>query len=169
MAFIDAQEEWLQERREAFEKARIKAGSYVSLFEQPYLVIEDSRIFIKKQELHYNGNQEEWRAFLKRFASLRLKERFEKLRIYYGFPAMDLRFGIYRSKWGSCTPAKREIALNLHLAFVSEKCIEAIILHELCHLEHLDHSQAFYRAILSRMPDYYERIDQLKKVQIPIF
>lgn len=169
IAFIDQQEAWIQERRRVFESKRIKAGSYVSLFEQKYLVVEDARIFIKKQELHYNGNQEEWKAFLRRFASIRLKERFEKFRMHYGFPAMDLRFGIYRSKWGSCTPAKREIALNLHLAFASEKCIEAIVLHELCHLEHLDHSQAFYQSILVRMPDYYERIEQLKQVQIPIF
>ena len=110
-----------------------------------------------------------WKLFIRHYATPRLRARFEQVRLRYGFQAVDLRFGFYRSKWGSCTPARRCISLNVNLAFVPLECVEAIILHELCHLEHPDHSKAFYASIHRRMPDYDERMARLKDIEIPHF
>ena len=60
----------------------------------------------------------------------------------------------------------RELRMD---AFVPLECVEAIILHELCHLEHPNHSKAFYAAIHRRMPDYDERMARLKDIEIPHF
>lgn len=46
------------------------------------------------------------------------------------------------TRWGSCTP-KGKIILNPELIKAPKGCIEYVIIHELCHLIHLDHTQKF--------------------------
>jgi predicted SprT family Zn-dependent metalloprotease len=46
------------------------------------------------------------------------------------------------TRWGSCTP-KGKIILNPELIKAPKGCIEYVIIHELCHLIHHDHTQKF--------------------------
>lgn len=55
--------------------------------------------------------------------------------------------------WGSCS-TKRNISINEKLAKHSEKEIEYVILHELCHLKHMNHSKQFWNLVEENMPDY---------------
>ena len=65
-----------------------------------------------------------------------------------------------RSQWGSCAVSGR-IALNTHLVKVPERLIDYVVLHELCHLEHHDHSFRFYGLMRKHMPDWEARRDEL--------
>ena len=56
-------------------------------------------------------------------------------------------------RWGSCTP-QQKIILNTELIKAPIVCINYVILHELCHLVHHNHSQAFYQLLESFMPDW---------------
>jgi len=64
-----------------------------------------------------------------------------------------LRLQAMKVQWGSCSPAGR-ITLNPHLVKTPRECIDYVLLHELCHLRHHDHSQRFYRALDSHMPQW---------------
>lgn len=61
-----------------------------------------------------------------------------------------------RSRWGSCT-ARGRIALNTHLVKLADPLIEYVIVHELCHLRHLNHGQAFQRLLRESLPDWHKR------------
>lgn len=63
------------------------------------------------------------------------------------------RFSFMRSQWGSCS-ASGEIALNSHLVKVPETLIDYVVLHELCHLKHHNHSRRFYGLMSAHMPDW---------------
>lgn len=65
-----------------------------------------------------------------------------------------------RSQWGSCSATGR-IALNAHLVKVPERLIDYVVLHELCHLQHHDHSRKFYGLMRAHMPDWEARRDEL--------
>ena len=61
-----------------------------------------------------------------------------------------------KTQWGSCSPSGA-ILLNPHLIKTPTRCIDYVILHELCHLKEHNHSRAFYRLITHAMPDW-ERV-----------
>lgn len=57
------------------------------------------------------------------------------------------------TRWGSCTP-KGKIILNPELIKAPKGCIEYVIIHELCHLVHHDHTQKFIDLQTKEMPDW---------------
>ena len=67
-----------------------------------------------------------------------------------------------RSIWGSCTAAGNSIRLNLQLMKADESCIEQVLLHELLHFVHPNHSPAFYELLTRLMPDWKERKHRLE-------
>ena len=67
------------------------------------------------------------------------------------------------TKWGSANPAKNKITLNTALLYAPIDLIEYVLLHELCHFYHLDHSKAFYKKLSERVPDYKEKRKRLKE------
>ncbi|PWG63434.1 metal-dependent hydrolase [Spiribacter halobius] len=60
-----------------------------------------------------------------------------------------------QTQWGSCSPAGR-IILNPDLVKAPIRCIDYVILHELCHLREHNHSSRFYRLLKRAMPEWQE-------------
>lgn len=66
-------------------------------------------------------------------------------------------------RWGSCTPAGK-IILNPELIKAPKACIEYVIVHELCHLVHRDHTAAFVALMTREMPDWEKWKGVLERV-----
>lgn len=58
-----------------------------------------------------------------------------------------------KTRWGSCSTNKN-INLNLRLMMTPHDAIDYIIIHELCHLTHMDHSKAFWNLVGTHCPRY---------------
>ncbi len=67
------------------------------------------------------------------------------------------------TRWGSCTP-KGKIILNPELIKASKGCIEYVIIHELCHLIHHDHTQKFIDLQTREMKDWEKWKMKLEKL-----
>ncbi|OYU79960.1 MAG: metal-dependent hydrolase [Flavobacterium sp. BFFFF1] len=74
--------------------------------------------------------------------------------------------GIYvqemATRWGSCTP-KGKIILNPKLVRAPRRCIEYVIIHELCHLVHHNHAKAFFELQDAMCPDWEKRKSKLEE------
>ena len=57
------------------------------------------------------------------------------------------------TKWGSCT-SRGDLNFNCMLALMPDGVIDSVIVHELCHIKHMDHSKAFYNEVRRVLPDY---------------
>jgi len=57
------------------------------------------------------------------------------------------------TKWGSCSSAKH-LTFNYRLAMAPIEVIDYVVIHELCHLLHMNHDRSFWRRVGSIMPDY---------------
>lgn len=66
------------------------------------------------------------------------------------------------TRWGSCTP-KGKIILNPELIKAPKGCIEYVIIHELCHLVHHDHTQKFIDLQTKEMQDWEKWKNKLEK------
>lgn len=58
-----------------------------------------------------------------------------------------------KTRWGSCS-SRGHISLNDQLLFLPAQTVEYLMIHELCHTRHLNHSQNFWDLVASRCPDY---------------
>ncbi len=67
------------------------------------------------------------------------------------------------TRWGSCTP-KGKIILNPELIKAPKGCIEYVIIHELCHLIHYDHTQKFIDLQTKEMKDWEKWKTKLEKL-----
>jgi predicted metal-dependent hydrolase len=67
------------------------------------------------------------------------------------------------TRWGSCTP-KGKIILNPELIKAPKGCIEYVIIHELCHLIHHDHTQKFLNLQTKEMKDWEKWKMKLEKL-----
>ncbi len=74
-----------------------------------------------------------------------------------GFTCSGAGVRLLHSRWGSCS-SRKVISLNTKLLFLPEHLVRHILLHELCHTVHMDHSRSFRELLrhhdpLSRLSD----------------
>ncbi|MBP1912545.1 M48 family metallopeptidase [Thermococcus stetteri] len=67
-----------------------------------------------------------------------------------------------RTRWGSCS-GKGNLNFNLRLMAVPPELREYVVIHELAHLKHRNHSKAFWNLVSHFYPDYRSAREKLKK------
>lgn len=83
--------------------------------------------------------------------------------IPYGIARPKVRIRTMKSCWGSCLVNKGIITLNRKLLMKPRECIEYVVVHELCHFVHPNHSKQFYGFMEQFMPDWKERKRRLNE------
>lgn len=126
-----------------------------------YLTVTDINNHTKKQKLVD--------AFLDRRCHKVFNEILEE--IYpvfakYGVTKPSIQIRRMKIRWGTCSPANKTITLNKQLLETPRHCIEYVVLHELCHFIHPNHSKQFYNFVTMLMPDWKERKVQLDKTAL---
>jgi predicted metal-dependent hydrolase len=76
-----------------------------------------------------------------------------------GYSAVSIR--LQQTRWGSCS-SRRSISLNARLLFLPPDLVTYVLVHELCHTRHLNHSTRFWRLVESYLPDYRQLDRQLR-------
>lgn len=86
---------------------------------------------------------------------------FEKWQPIVGAQANEVRLKKMHTRWGSCNTRACRIWLSVYLPAYPIECTEYVIVHELCHLHHANHSAAFWQTVATAMPDYRQWHDML--------
>lgn len=92
-------------------------------------------------------------SFFAQQAKLVLRHRVNIFASQLGVAPQRLRFSAQRSRWGSCS-ATGTISLNWGLALAPLAVIDYVVIHELAHLKHLNHSRKFWALVGEACPHF---------------
>jgi len=100
-------------------------------------------------------------AYYRQQLSAVMPALFDKWQPIVGAEAREMRIKKMHTRWGSCNTRARRIWLSVHLPAYPIECTEYVIVHELCHLHHANHSRAFWQTVATAMPEYQQWHDIL--------
>jgi predicted metal-dependent hydrolase len=91
-----------------------------------------------------------------------VQEKVSCLNKAYGFSYNKINIKRQKTRWGSCSK-KGNLNFNYKIIFLPENIRDYIVVHELCHLEELNHSKKFWDLVAKIIPDYRQIRKELKK------
>ena len=104
-------------------------------------------------------------AWLMRQAERVFSESLQRFAPQLGVAYTRLRLSSAGTRWGSAN-VDGTIRLNWRLIHLKPEMIDYVVVHELSHLRHMDHSPQFWDVVASVMPDHMERRKALRKVPL---
>ena len=109
----------------------------------------------QRRDAHPEPTPEQWAA-LRQAAEAYIPPRLAAYARQMGVSPTGLKFTRARTRFGSCS-AKDSICFSLRLMQYPSEAIDYVIVHELAHIRHKNHSSAFYAFVASVLPDYRAR------------
>lgn len=129
------------------------------------------QFIVRNQELVLYGdinNHALCRAALREFIRIEAKKNLlpwlNQLSTACRLPFSSASIRAQQTRWGSCTRLQK-ISLNLKLLFLPAAWTEYVLIHELCHVRHLDHSERFWNLMQTFVPNYNLIRKQMKQAQ----
>ena len=117
-------------------------------------LVADSPILLWGIPQSFILNHDEKIAYYRQQLSEITPALFAKWQPVVGVTANEIRLKKMHTRWGSCNTRARRIWLSVYLPAYPIECTEYVIVHELCHLHHPNHSAAFWQTVATAMPDY---------------
>jgi len=106
------------------------------------------------------ANKELYQKYKEACRSL-VKKRLEYFNNFYKFKFQRISIRNQKTRWGSCSKSGN-LNFNYRLIFLPQEQSDYIIVHELCHLQELNHSQNFWNLVAQTIPNYLELRRKLK-------
>lgn len=110
---------------------------------------------------HYN-------TFYKETAIEYIVPKVEHFSQVMGLSYNEIRFRKMKSRWGSCT-SKRVLTFNTELIKVKKELVDYVIVHELAHLKHMNHSREFHSLVQEYLPYEKQYRKELRNIKIATF
>ena len=161
LEFLEKNLEWLRKTSAKIKaKNSAKNENQVEFLGLSYELIIDKKASGVSIELFSikAASKADFRRFCDKKAKELLNASIARFAPLIARPINHISFKHMRTRWGSCNKAKGYINLNLDLITKKKEFIEYVVLHELAHLVHANHSKDFYALISKHMPDYKARI-----------
>lgn len=143
--------------------------------DKTYCRVSNGEILVKMPssiDIEESQNQKVIRDAIKRAykkeAKSHLPQRLNTLSINHKLPYKDLRIKDLKSRWGSCS-SLNNINLSLHLMKLPDELIDYVILHELAHTKHKNHSPRFWNYLEEICPNSKQLNKKLKFYQTAIY
>ncbi len=163
-SFIDSllneKKSWIEkqlEKNRQRPKKVINLEDEVLLFGEIYS-IDSSEATLLRDKLQRLKNPDQQKilkaydAFYKELAKVYLSKEVKKYAVIMNLDFSELKFRKMKSRWGSCS-SKRVITFNSELMKLPKEQISYVVIHELAHLVHMNHSKAFHNLVESYLPN----------------
>ncbi|AZU62530.1 M48 family metallopeptidase [Neobacillus mesonae] len=123
---------------------------------QEQVVLEKGKLCIYVKQ----ADSEKIKQALKRFYYQQCKALVEKSiafhQSHFKTKPRSIRISDSKTTWGTCD-SKMQLTFNWRLAMAPRDVIDYVVIHEMCHMVHLNHDRSFWRLVGKIMPDYKEK------------
>ncbi|MBF0185585.1 MAG: M48 family metallopeptidase [Magnetococcales bacterium] len=130
------------------------------------IVVRGQRLWIAERHCRATAWQPLLEQWFRRQAALYLPIRLSAWSARMGVDFQRLTIRNPRRRWGSCS-VQGSINLNWRLIWLPVRLGDYVLVHELSHLRHMDHSPAFWQLVANYVPDYRECRRQLRQIVLP--
>jgi len=173
-------ERFLQKKSNWIKKHISKKNNYHDkyfLLGEEIRVTHDYDFFIKRHKIAFDKNhlritsppdsrtktEELFENWLRKLAKKSLVNRIYKLAENLTFKVGRISIRGQKTRWGSCS-SKGNLSFNYNLLRYRKEVIDYVIIHELCHLKEMNHSDKFWKLVGDFCPDYKELRKELKNI-----
>lgn len=108
--------------------------------------------------------QQKLTAWYKKIAINYLENRVSELAQEMQLDYKSIAVRDYKARWGSCS-SQGHLSFNWRIFMAPKSVIDSVIVHELAHLKHFNHSKQFWQLVYTNCPDYKNQHDWLKQNQ----
>jgi predicted metal-dependent hydrolase len=160
-SFVTRHRGWINEQLDkhasSFEKPSLPEQIHITLTDETFSVE-----YIDEQELietdrHLRINRQDAYALLRFWvrekARRELSPRLLELAQQFNFSYQRISIRSQKSRWGSCS-TRGTISLNDQLIFLPSETVDYLLIHELCHTRHMNHSSSFWKLVSQCCPDF---------------
>jgi len=170
--FLSAKQDWILRRQQAKKACAVPLPTSIDGYRLPYLgdtlllrVYEGQRVREGDGVLYLPQKDTEKRliSWLKKRALAVCRARTDFWQGIMGVTCKDVKVSVAKRKWGSCS-SKDEIRYTYRLLYAPVPLIDYVVVHELAHIRHKNHSASFWREVGKYMPDYASRRVQLHRL-----
>ena len=141
-----------------FKMVRVAVPKGVS-FKKAEKVAESKSLWIVKQitrtkklEAHHKAFISTSEAIDKKDAKQKIINRLDDLSEKHDIPYNRVFIRNQKTRWGSCS-SKKNISLNMKIIRLPKKLMDYVIIHELVHIQHGNHSKKFWEALNNRLTE----------------
>lgn len=164
---MERNKQWLLDNTSKLDQAKANAVPQAKEYEeQGQFLYLGKKYFLHELIEVGDASEEELRQKLKKFYFTSCKkivlERIEGYQKQLRVKPKSIDIEESTTKWGSCHSSKK-ITFNYRLAMAPIEVIDYVIVHELCHLLHMNHDRSFWRKLGSIMPDYKDKEEYLAR------
>ena len=107
------------------------------------------------------------RDWLKVYAKECLPDLLKKVALDMQVDYRDVSVRLQKARWGSCS-MQRNISLNAKLLLLPPKIVRYVLVHELSHLKHMNHSASFWQYVEQFEPDYRKSRAELRQLSMAL-
>lgn len=129
------------------------------------LVLKGGRFCLRRDLVDHGDTAAAKAAFRAYFVACGKKRLTERVRYYAPKVGVEVRGVDVRElghRWATCSPRGR-VAFHWKCMMAPPTIIDYIVVHELCHFHHLNHTEAFWNEVDKVLPNYRERKEWLRK------
>jgi len=172
-SFLNDKESWIKKQLLRYEQNKIlqiNLEDEVLLFGEIYSIDSDEASYLRQKLARAKTDNKEkilslYNDYYRYKSGEYLTQRVEYFSTLMNLQYSSLKFRKMKSRWGSCN-SRKEIALNSELMKVDKKLIDYVIVHELSHLVHMNHSKAFHSLVTNYLPTPKNLRKELKSIVI---
>lgn len=155
--FVLNNKEFILKQMDKMEKRLDKKLEYYYLGNKiDVVIINTLKKTIFENNTLYVKNKKDIEKWYKKQMKIVFKEHLDEIynRFTKTVPYPNLVIRKMKTRWGVCNKNLKKVTLNSELIYKDIKCLDYVIVHELSHFIHFNHSKEFWKLVYENYPNY---------------